>query len=97
MTYELTTSNRPSCGCGTIDVFIINGKEADCGDFGECIDIAPEMADDYGCGNMSFMPYTSDADIHEAMSMYGITEDEFNEIADKLSEMLHIGKCDMCS
>ena len=74
--------------------FNINGVNARSDDFGEQYDESPEEAEDYCCGNMVFKPRTASPDILEK---YGITEQEYNEIAKKLEEGLSFGPCGWCS
>ena len=97
MCYEIRKCTNAYCGCGALNCFTINGKDADYTDFGELTDISPDTADKYGCGNMSFVPYKDKDTINEIISKYGITEDEFYAIIDDLSSALYIGKCNMCS
>ena len=51
-------------------------------------------ADPYCCANRQFI---IDRDLMpETCEKYGITEDEFNEIAEKLKTVLAFGKCAWC-
>ena len=74
--------------------FTINGIRADSSDFGEHYDHDQENAEDYCCGNMRFDPKPH---TEEILKKYGITPEEYTEIADKLSEELSFGCCGWCS
>ena len=78
--------------CETRD-FRINGVDADWEDFGTKIDRHPELAEPYGCGDMRFeaKPATQ-----EVLDKYRITEDEYDEICDKLTTGLSFGTCGWC-
>jgi hypothetical protein len=79
--------------CST-EIFKINGKHADVEEFGEGGDEAPCMAEPYGCGDYRFTPYrTPPAGVCER---YGITEEEWGQIADGLSDVQHVGTCGWC-
>lgn len=73
--------------------FKINGKEADYEDFGEKDDLCPEQADDYGCGNMRFIPKLPTQLI---LDKYQINVDEYKEICEQLEEKLSFGHCGWC-
>ena len=81
-----------SCCCGA-SLFCINGKDADIDDFGELMDINPEEASEYGCGNMMFVIKNATQSV---LDKYDITLKEYNEIAGELREQLSIGMCCMC-
>lgn len=78
--------------CATSE-FIINGIDASSGDFGTQDDIKPENAEDYGCGNMTFERKPSTQLI---LDKYGITEEEYNEVATRLEIDLSFGSCGWC-
>jgi hypothetical protein len=71
--------------------FEINGVNADSSDFGRKSD--HDSAEDYGCGDMQFYRVPSTAEI---LSKYKITEDEYQEIADKLEKLLSFGPSGWC-
>ena len=81
------------CGCGA-EKFKINGVPASIYNFGAFLDKSPETAPIYGCGNMCFVAH---APTEHVLKTYGITIEEFREIADTLVEKLHIGSCDYCN
>lgn len=81
-----------SCFCATKE-FTINGIKADKNDFGEQSDIDSDSAEKYGCGNMQFECKESTPEI---LSKYSITQSEYDEIAEKLSEILSFGRCGWC-
>ena len=78
--------------CST-EIFLINGKSADTGDFGNIRDASPETAEEYGCGNRKFsrIPATQ-----EVLEKYEINEEEYSQIAEKLEEELSFGRCGWC-
>lgn len=76
--------------CST-STFKINGIDADAREFGSQRDESPETA---ACGDMQFTPSAPDKEVCEK---YGITEADFIEIADKLSEGLSFGCCSFCA
>ena len=73
--------------------FKINDKDADADDFGEKYDRSPETAEDYACGDMRFTRIPPTAAV---LSKYGITIDEYHEIATRLEEGLSFGCCGWC-
>lgn len=74
--------------------FTINGVDAGWEDFGEKYDRSPETAEDYCCGDMQF---TRKPATLEVLSRYGITVEEYSEIASKLEAGLSWGSCGWCS
>lgn len=78
--------------CAT-SVFTINGVDAEYQDFGHKYDADPEDAEEYGCGNMIFEPGYFSEGIGDK---YGINEDEFKIICEKLEEKLSFGSCGWC-
>ena len=87
---ELTLSFKVF-DCQT-DNFLINGVHADSDDFGRQYDDSP--SDDVYCGNMVFVPSDPSQSI---LDKYGITEQEYWCIAEKLQDGLSFGACDLCS
>jgi hypothetical protein len=77
-----------------ISTFVINGIDADSSDFGDHGDRSPETAEDYCCGNMQFIRSPSTPAV---LAKYGITEDEYAEICEKLETGLSFGRCGWCS
>ena len=75
------------------EIFNVNGVRADESDFGDQYDTAPEAAEAYGCGNMQFDRKPSTPNV---FAKYGITEDEYAEICDKLEKGLSFGRCGWC-
>lgn len=80
------------CLCAT-EIFKINGMNADSSDFGYQEDINPESADDYACGDMTFIGIPSTI---EVLKKYNISEKEYNQIVDKLTDGLSFGNCGWC-
>lgn len=73
--------------------FLVNGINAHSEDFGELEDLAPEEAEDYGCGNQTFIPYEAKPEI---LTKYGIDEKQYSAITDKLVCDLSFGNCGLC-
>jgi len=77
----------------SLKTFTINGIEADEDDFVDKYDHSPEEAEEYACGDMQ-------ADIrpvsNRVLEKYKINEDEYMEIAEKVSEKLSFGSCGWC-
>ena len=80
--------------CNTRD-FEINGVTADSRDFGEQEDTDPDEAEEYACGNMQFIPFTVAPE--GVLTKYGITQKEFDTVAEELSEKLSFGPCSWCA
>jgi len=80
------------CLC-EMSVFEINDIDADKNDFGTQQDESRETAEQYGCGNMRFSRRPSTP---EVLSKYGITENEYDEVCDKLEAGLSFGCCGWC-
>jgi len=77
-----------------VPLFEINGIRADPDDFGEKYDRSPEEAEPFGCGDMQFTRIGPDP---EVLKKYGITEQEYSEVCDKLEEGLSFGNCGWCA
>ena len=90
--YDIKVS-RWMCWC---PVFTIKGIKADSDDFGEKDDIDCNCEDKpfRGCGNMIFTPKPP---TQKVLDKYGITVDEYNEIASVLEDGLSFGYCGLCS
>ena len=90
--YDIKVS-KWSCWC---PVFTIKGQNADAEDFGDWDDIDRHCEDkpDHGCGNMTFTPKPA---TQKVLDKYGITVDEYNEIASALEDGLSFGRCGLCS
>lgn len=80
------------CLCSLAE-FEINGIPADYDEFGEKYDHNPGEAEPYACADMRFdrRPAAS-----EVLKKYSITEREYEEICDKLTELLSFGCCGWC-
>lgn len=76
-----------------LQTFIIDGQNADKEDFVNQYDHDMCNAEEYGCGNMQadVIPATQ-----SILDKYGITLDEYNEIAYELSKVLSFGRCGWC-
>jgi len=75
-------------------MFIINGGNASCSDFGTQRDCDEENAEDYSCGDMRFI--RKDPTM-EVLDLYNISEKDYDEIAEKLTEGLSFGECGWCA
>lgn len=77
----------------SLSTFVINGVDADEDDFVDKYDHSPETAEDYACGDMQ-------ADIKpladEVLKKYNITTDEYQTIAEDVSEKVSFGCCGLC-
>ena len=80
------------CYCST-EIFEINGVNADIEDFGEQSDQNPDLAQDYCCADMKFIPKLPTQVI---LDKYKISVDEYKEICDELTDGLSFGECDWC-
>jgi hypothetical protein len=76
------------CSCKE---FEINGVKASSIDFGNQEDISP--SNDGGCGDMEF---TMKEPEERILTKYGITEEEYVEIAKDLEKKLSFGCCGEC-
>ena len=90
--YEIKVS-RWMCYC---PVFTVKGVKAADSDFGDKEDLDPSHEDkpDHGCGNMTFTPKPA---TQKVLDKYGISVDEYNEIASVLEDGLSFGYCGLCS
>jgi hypothetical protein len=80
--------------CFGPDVFSINGVDGDLSDFGTMQDWCPAFAPEYGCGNMQFFRKGVDPLV---LKKYHIDEDDYYCVCDRLSEVMNIGQCALCS
>lgn len=71
----------------------INGVGIEEKDFGSHEDKAPDKAEPYGCGDMQFERVQS---TKEVLDKYSITEEEYEQICDKLQDGLSFGYCGWC-
>lgn len=76
-----------------LEIFTINGKAADCEDFGDTIDYNEKERKHYSCGNVQFK---SKLPTSEVLQRYNITIDEYNTICAKLEDELSVGECSWC-
>jgi len=73
--------------------FEINDVDARYEDFGTKEDRRPDDADEHCCADMRF---TADLPQQAILDKYKITFEEYNEIAEKLTEGLSFGQCGCC-
>ena len=89
--YDIKVS-KWNCYC---PVFTIKGQKADQDDFGEGDDIDfDDKPKCRGCGNKVFVAKPA---TQKVLDKYGITVDEYNEIASVLEDGLSFGYCGLCS
>jgi hypothetical protein len=77
-----------------LETFTVNGIVADTEDFGEGFDEGWSYAEDYACGNHIFRPF--DEPPAGVCERYGITEDEWRDVAGELVGTLNVGTCGWC-
>lgn len=77
--------------CG-LEKFTINDISADYNDFGTLEDIDKDNAEDYGCGDMRFIPKLAE---QRVLDRYRINVDEYKEVCRRL-DCLSLGKCGLC-
>ena len=79
-----------------LEVFTINGKDADSFDFGMTSDHKEDCDDEivaYGCYNRYFEP---NPPAKEVLHKYNITEEEYYKICSELEDKLYVGSCGWC-
>ena len=74
-----------------VDVFKINGQDADSGDFGSTYSCGDCMLGEC-CSHFKNIKPTNDV-----LKKYNITEVQFYQICDELKEKLHVDNCGWCS
>ena len=89
---ELVIKPFSSLPC-QLEVFTINGKAANCDDFGDTFDHNEGAKEPYGCGDMRFEPNLPTS---EVLQRYNITVDEYNTVCMELLKKLDVGKCGWC-
>lgn len=77
------------CHCA---VFWINNVTASYTDFGRLEDLDPSGAEEYGCGNMTFIPKLP---TEKVLDKYSIDVDEYKKICEEL-DVLSFGRCGWC-
>ena len=88
--YEIEAYGALPC---STEKFIVNGISAESDDFGGLSDEDSENAEDYGCGNMTFIAKPS---TEEVLLKYDISSNEYNKIASELETKLSPGSCGWC-
>lgn len=89
---ELVIRPFPALPC-RLEVFIINGRNAELEDFGNEEDHDIESAEPYACGDMWFEPKLPTT---EVLQRFNITADEYNTICRELEKKLFVGECGLC-
>ena len=83
-----------------LDTYYLNGVSLNQCDFGTSYDRGGYCDNEdivrYGCINRVFEPWTEEEHKNEAMAKYGITENEYYKIQDKLESELYVGECGWC-
>lgn len=76
-----------------LEVFTINGKNAEQNDFGDMYDHHAQDAEPYACADMQFdqKPPTK-----EVLDKYNITDKEYYDICNELEGELCVGGCGWC-
>ena len=77
-----------------LEIFTINGKCADSGDFGDIFDHNERIKEPYVCGDKHFDPKIP---TKEVLDKYHITVEEYNTICNELEDKLWVGRCGWCS
>jgi hypothetical protein len=90
---QLTIKAYHALPCG-LEVFKINGKDADVEDFGETRDLCPEAAAPYSCADRQFV--ANEEPTATVLECYSISEDEWYEVIEELRETLAVGACGWC-
>lgn len=75
-----------------LEKFEINGIKADDSDFGDTEDIDEDNAEEYGCGDMQFIPKPP---TQEVLDKYKINKADYNKICEEL-DCLSFGECGWC-
>lgn len=89
MNIEIKTM-RPGLPC-KLEIFKINGIEADIEDFGETERSGNCM--NYTCSKT----FNFKLPTEEVLKKYSINLKEYSEICDRLEDELHVSRCGMCS
>lgn len=76
-----------------LEVFTINGNDANYDDFGNMHDHDTKSIEPYTCVDMYFEPKHS---TKEVLEKYNITEKEYDTICYELEGELHVGSCECC-
>lgn len=76
-----------------LEVFTINGKNADERDFGDTYDHNEESTELYGCVDKYFEPKSL---TKEVLDKYNITKEQYYTICKELEDKLYIGHCMWC-
>jgi hypothetical protein len=83
-----------------LDEYYLNDVRLRQSDFGISDDVGGDCDDEdimcYGCVNHVFEPYDDEEHKNKTMAKYGITENEYYEIQDKLESVLYVGECGWC-
>lgn len=90
MKIEIMTHHALPC---STKIFKINGINADQYDFGDMEDGGVE---NYACQNMHFVPNYSKEYRQAAMLKYGITNEEYLGVCERLRDELYVGECGWC-
>ena len=76
-----------------LEIFTINGKGADSGDFGDIFDHNERIKEPYGCGDMRFDPKPP---TKKVLDKYNLTKEEYYNICNELKCKLCVGRCGWC-
>ena len=78
----------------SLEVFTINGQNADRDDFGSVFDHDELNAQPYCCKDMRFESKPIGKGI---LKKYGITDKEYKYICNELQQILNVGSCGWCA
>lgn len=91
MKLEIKTLSALPCG---LDVFKINGKDANLADFGEMEHVEGNCMD--GTCHYEFNR-NIDPPSQKILKKYRITDTEYSKICDRLEDKLYVSGCGWCS
>ena len=80
-----------------LEIFTINGINANQRDFGKTYDAEKDNAENYCCGCMMFERCKDRVDKKTTMEKYSLSWEEYDEICELLEEVLYVGYCSWCS
>lgn len=84
---------KPYHALCALQQFTINGIQAYESDFGSGSDEDPGEAEEYSCGDRR---WRGRASTPEVLAKYGITQEEYDFICERLSSELSFGSCGWC-